>query len=145
MRRSYFLAAAAVAAIFGLTACQQQPSSVTYKAHLTAKDEVPANTSTAVGDGTFIYDPTTKTLSWTVTYAGLTGPATLAHIHGPAAPGVNAGVQIPLGPNGNLPSPITGKATLNDAQAADLAAGKYYANVHTNANKGGEIRGQLMQ
>jgi hypothetical protein len=40
-------------------------------------------------------------------------------------------------------SPIKGTATLTDAQAADLAAGKWYFNVHTEANKGGEIRGQV--
>ena len=40
-------------------------------------------------------------------------------------------------------SPITGTATLTDAQVADLEAGKYYVNIHTAANRGGEIRGQL--
>ena len=41
-------------------------------------------------------------------------------------------------------SPLSGTATLTDAQIADLNAGKWYVNVHTAANKGGEIRGQLM-
>ena len=41
-------------------------------------------------------------------------------------------------------SPIEGQATLSPAQVADLMAGKWYANVHTAANKGGEIRGQIM-
>ena len=41
------------------------------------------------------------------------------------------------------PSPLKGEATLTDAQAADLQAGKYYFNIHTAANKGGEIRGQV--
>jgi len=44
---------------------------------------------------------------------------------------------------GKLKSPIKGSATLTDAQAADLAAGNYYVNVHTAANKDGEIRGQI--
>ena len=44
-----------------------------------------------------------------------------------------------------LASPLKGEATLTDAQAADLAAGKWYFNVHTAANKGGEIRGQVMK
>ena len=46
---------------------------------------------------------------------------------------------------GEMASPIKGSATLTDAQAADLQAGKYYVNIHTAANKGGEIRGQVMK
>jgi hypothetical protein len=42
-------------------------------------------------------------------------------------------------------SPAEGSATLTDAQAADLVAGKYYVNVHTAANPGGEIRGQVIK
>ena len=36
-----------------------------------------------------------------------------------------------------------GSATLTDAQADELLAGKWYVNVHTAANKGGEVRGQV--
>jgi CHRD domain len=72
----------------------------------------------------------------------LTGPATAAHFHGPAAVGANAGVVVPFNP---VTSPITGKATLTDAQIADLETGKWYANVHTAANPGGEIRGQMVK
>ncbi len=74
---------------------------------------------------------------------GLSGPATAAHFHGPAAAGANAGVVVPIG--NNPPSPTTGSATLTDDQIKDLEAGKWYANVHTEANKGGEIRGQMMR
>ena len=88
----------------------------------------------------FIYDPATHTLTYNVTYEGLTGPAVAAHIHGPAEPGANAGRSCR---SPSAASPITGTATLTDAQAAELAAGKYYVNVHTAANKGGEIRGTI--
>jgi hypothetical protein len=71
----------------------------------------------------------------------LSGPATAAHFHGPAEPGKNAGVKVPI-PNATA-SPTEGSATLTDEQAADLMAGKYYVNVHTAANPGGEIRGQV--
>jgi CHRD domain len=98
-------------------------------------------TSTGKGTGEFTLDPATKVLSYTVKYEGLTGPATMAHIHGPADPGANAGVVVPFA---NAASPITGTATLTDAQVAELKAGKYYVNVHTAANKGGEIRGQIL-
>jgi CHRD domain len=70
----------------------------------------------------------------------VSGPATAAHIHGPAEAGKNAGVVIGFA---KPDSPIEGSATLIDAQTADLAAGKLYINVHTAANEGGEIRGQV--
>ena len=56
--------------------------------------------------------------------------------------GKNAGVAVPIP---GTASPMTSSATLTDAQAADLMAGKWYVNVHTADNKGGEIRGQLCQ
>ena len=79
-------------------------------------------------------------VSWEISYSGLTGPAAAAHFHGPAAAGANAGVEVPI-PVG--PSPMKGSATLTDAQLADFVGGKIYINIHTAANKGGEIRGQL--
>ena len=66
---------------------------------------------------------------------------TAAHFHGPAEAGKNAGVAVPI-PNA-ASSPVKGEATLTDAQAADLLGGKYYINIHTAANPGGEIRGQV--
>ena len=89
---------------------------------------------------TATYDTDSKKLSWTGTYSGLSGPATAAHFHGPAEAGKNAGVAVPITPN---TSPLAGSATLTDAQAADLQGGRWYVNVHTAANPGGEIRGQL--
>ena len=112
-----------------------------YKAELNAKSEVPPNASTATGTADINYDPATKKLSWKLTYSGLTGPATAAHFHGPAEPGKNAGVAVAI-PNAGT-SPAEGSATLTAAQAADLTSGKYYVNVHTKANPGGEIRGQV--
>ena len=112
-----------------------------YKATLDAKSEVPPNASTATGTADIDYDPASKKLSWKVTYTGLSGPATAAHFHGPAEAGKNAGVAVAI-PNA-ASSPVEGSATLTDAQAADLEAGKYYVNIHTAANPGGEIRGQV--
>jgi CHRD domain-containing protein len=112
-----------------------------YKAELSAKSEVPPNSSAGTGTADINYDPATKKLSWKLTYSGLTGPATAAHFHGPAEPGKNAGVAVAI-PNAGT-SPAEGSATLTAAQAADLTSGKYYVNVHTKANPGGEIRGQV--
>jgi len=61
--------------------------------------------------------------------------------NGPAETGKNAGVKVPIA--NATSSPAEGSAILTDAQAADLMAGKYYVNVHTAANPGGEIRGQV--
>ena len=111
------------------------------KATLDGKTEVPPNASTGTGTADIDYDAASKKLSWKVTYSGLSGPATAAHFHGPAEAGKNAGVAVPIANPGT--SPVEGSATLTDAQAADLVAGKYYVNIHTAANPGGEIRGQV--
>jgi CHRD domain len=115
---------------------------VTYKANLAAAAEVPPNDSPATGTVTATFDTATKKLTWQGSYSGLSGPATAGHFHGPADPGKNAGVAVPITPN---TSPLQGSADLTDAQAADLMAGKWYVNIHTDAHKGGEIRGQLVK
>jgi hypothetical protein len=107
---------------------------------LKGSDEVPPNTTAGTGEVKAKLDTTSKAFSYVVTYSGLTGPATMAHFHGPAAAGVNAPPIITMK---TLPSPIKGTATLTDAQIADLKAGNWYFNVHTAAHPPGEIRGQL--
>ena len=114
-----------------------------YAAVLNAAAEVPANDSKGTGALTATYDTASKKLTYSVTYAGLSGPAALAHFHGPADAKTNAGVVVPV--KEMSASPLKGEATLTDTQAADLQAGKWYFNVHTAANKGGEIRGQVMK
>jgi hypothetical protein len=110
------------------------------KATLNGASEVPANTSAGTGTADIDYDAATKKLTWKLTYSGLSGPATAAHFHGPAEPGKNAGVALAIK---DATSGAEGSATLTDAQAADLMAGKLYVNIHTAANPGGEIRGQV--
>ena len=112
---------------------------INYKAALAAQ----GNDSKGTGNADVTYHTTTKMITWRVTFDNLTGPATAAHFHGPAAPGANAGVALLIG--NNPTSPATGNATLDDAKAADLMAGRWYVNVHTAANRGGEIRGQVVK
>jgi hypothetical protein len=114
---------------------------ITYNVVLNAQNEPGSIDSKGTGTAVVTYDTTSKALTWTLNFDGLTGPATMAHFHGPAAPGVNAGVALLIGANPT--SPAKGTATLTDAQAADLQGGRWYINVHTNANRGGEIRGQV--
>ena len=85
---------------------------ITYKAVLNAQSQPTPNDSKGTGTAEVTYDTTSKTLTWTVTFDGLTGPATAAHFHGPAAPGQNAGVALLIG--NNPTSPAKGTATLTD-------------------------------
>jgi hypothetical protein len=143
MKTSWMIAAAFAGIVAGGCASDGElagaPKLPTYTATLAPGAGI---TSTGKGTGTFTYDAASHTLNYNVAYSGLTGPATAAHIHGPADPGANAPPVVPFA---SAASPITGTATLTDAQAADLAAGKWYVNVHTAANKGGEIRGQIVK
>jgi hypothetical protein len=133
-------AIAAAAGLALLTAGAAHASVFHITTTLKGADEVPANTTTGKGTVSATLDTTTKAFSYTVTYAGLTGPATAAHFHGPAAPGANAPPVITMT---SLASPIHGTTTLTDAQMNDLRNGKWYFNVHTAAHPSGEIRGQL--
>jgi CHRD domain len=115
---------------------------VTLHADMKGSNEVPPNSSAGTGTAEATFDTETKLLTWKVTYSGLSGPAMGAHFHGPSEAGKNAGIVLPFK---TVESPIQGSATLTDNQAADLLAGKWYANIHTAANPGGELRGQMMK
>ena len=96
------------------------------------------------GTADLTYDPTTRVVTWSVTYSGLSSPATMAHFHGPAAEGKNAPVVVWLSKQGSpAESPIKGEATLSPEQAQQFTAGEMYINVHTRDHPAGEIRGQV--
>lgn len=118
------------------------PGTAAYGARLTGASEVPAVMSAGSGMLEAKLATASNVLTWKLTYSGLSGPATAAHFHGPAMAGQNAGVVLPI--TGATSSPASGTATLTPAQVADLGSGKWYVNVHTAANPGGEIRGQVM-
>lgn len=135
------LISAALVATFTL-ASPALAAMVNYKADLKGASVVPPSDSKGTGSLAVTYDTASKKLTWKGAYTGLTGAATAAHFHGPADAGKNAGVVVPIGP---ATSPLAGMATLTDAQAADLAAGKWYVNVHTAKFPNGEIRGQVVK
>lgn len=113
-----------------------------FKADLKGSEEVPPTTSAGAGSVEATYDSASKQLTWKGTVSALSGPATAAHFHGPAGPGQNAGVLIPV--PGVKTGPFEGSATLNDKQSKALLAGQTYFNVHTAANPNGELRGQVV-
>ena len=116
---------------------------VNLKADLEPSSEVPPTTSKGHGNLTATFDTSSKELKWKVIYEGLSGPATMAHFHGPASVGKNAGVAVGI-PKDKLASPIEGEQTLTDQQTQDLMHGKWYFNIHTAASPAGEIRGQVL-
>lgn len=135
-----FLKAGALCAVLSPAAAWAAVIPLT--ATLDAAQEVqdPPVISTATGSGVFSFDTDTNLLDWNITFSGLTTNEVAAHIHGPAAVGENAGIQIPLSSG----SPKIGSATLDNTQEADLLAGLYYVNIHTVNYPGGEIRGQII-
>ncbi|WP_169976868.1 CHRD domain-containing protein [Tautonia rosea] len=132
-------------------------STITFTTTLDTLQEVPTPNIPSgfdpKGSGILKLDTTSLLLSWDIEYEGLTGPivAPGAHLHGPAGPGVTAGVQVWLagGPSGvPLPQPASGQligsTTITSAQADQLIAGLWYVNIHTALNPAGEIRGQVL-
>ena len=147
LRRQTFLRTALATGVVALTlsGCgMMRPSQKMqiFEASLSPSQEVPPTASTATGSAEVMFNENTNMLSWKVTYNGLTGAASAAHIHGPAAMGQNAGVVIPFTGDMNA-QPMMGEKAITPAQYADLAAGLYYVNIHTARFPGGEIRGQL--
>ena len=112
---------------------------VKYKADLTASASVPPIDSKGTGTADVTYDTATKMLNWKVSYKKLSGAVTAAHFHGPASVTENAAPVVDVSKMVKK-----GMATLTDAQAADLAAGKWYLNLHTKKFPAGEIRGQVV-
>src|SRR5690606_21218680 len=86
-------------------------------------------------------------LGFTASFEGLSGNTTAAHFHGPAHPDSNAGVAIGWTgfPTGVTSGTLSDTVTLNGTQETELLGGRWYANIHSSAFPGGEIRGQLYE
>ena len=114
---------------------------VPFNALLGASQEIPVNASAGTGWAIATIDTALKQLNYYVFYEGLSGAPTASHFHGTANYGINAGVKIPI-PVG--PSPMTGSTPYLAADEDAILSGRWYVNIHTAANPGGEIRGQLV-
>jgi hypothetical protein len=110
------------------------------KVTLSGANEVPPVTTSATGGGTVTVGAD-GAVSGGVTTTGVAGTA--AHIH-EAPAGKNGGVIVPMVKSGDSGWTFAPGAKLTEAQMASLKAGNLYINVHSAANPGGELRGQLM-
>jgi CHRD domain len=140
---SALVGALAISAVaFGASA-KTKPPVKKFSAALNVGQETGVVKSTQMGaSGRFTASLSGTTLTFTLTFTHLSGAATAAHIHGPAARHVSAGVLVPL--CGPCTSPVTKTVTLTQDQINLMQAGKTYVNVHTGKNPNGEIRGQIV-
>jgi hypothetical protein len=131
----------AIAAVV-LAGCSSMPAwmpgSGAIKVSLTGAEEVPPVSVPGSGSGSFRVAED-GTITGSVTTKDVQG--TMAHIHR-GAKGANGPVIVPLDKNGDTYTAPAGRK-LTPEQINDLKAGNLYVNVHTNRNKGGEVRGQL--
>ena len=141
MKKS-LLALMSVAGLFLATLSQAE--TILWTANLDQAQETSVDVAVpdAIGSAFGDFDTVTGILSWEISWSGLSDPAIGMHFHGPAEPGVAAGILVGIG---DLNSPSIGSAMIDDpAQVADLLDGLWYINIHTVANEGGEIRGQVI-
>jgi len=147
---------AAIVASATVLACNDDdnvllPTTATFVTTMNGAGENPPKNVPGVGTATIV--KSAGTYSFTITFSGMTGPLVGAHIHGPAGVGVNANIIVPFsvagaGTSGTLTGTFssTNTATIsNDSLDVLMRTGNAYVNLHTAANPGGEIRGQLQQ
>lgn len=87
---------AAATALLAMPLAAAHAATENVKAELTSSAETPPNDSKGTGTLTGSYDPSSRKLTYDVTYQDLTGPATMAHFHAPAPMGKSAGVEVPI-------------------------------------------------
>ena len=123
-----------------------QAAPVSIVVPLTGAQEVPPVQTQGSGSAALTYDPSTRVVTWSITFGGLSSQATMAHFHGPAPAGKNAGVKVGISQKGSpeVASPISGQATLSPDDAKVFEAGEMYINIHTKDHPGGEVRGQVV-
>lgn len=134
---------AALLLVTGSIPAVLQAATINLFANADSSQEVPINATTGTGTAAITLDDVSHLLSWNISYSGLTGNATGMHFHGPAAVGVNTGIQVNIGTTSGLASPSIGSTTITHASELDLLQGLWYLNIHTANFPGGEIRGQI--
>ncbi|MDZ7801080.1 MAG: CHRD domain-containing protein [Trueperaceae bacterium] len=137
---------ASIGLVLGLAACSAAVQ-LDFSADLTTDAEVPApdlDGATPSGSATATLNEAEDTLTISGDFSGLTGPATGAHIHGPAEEGETEGVVFPLNVDAAASGELSGTwDDITEDEVQQLRDGLFYVNVHTDLNAAGEIRGQL--
>ena len=141
MKLSSLCIASIVAGLWCMAASSAVGDLIEFQFPIDESQVVPPTGSLGTGFGFVTIDTTSFELSWDISWEDLTGPVTAMHFHGPALPGMNAGVQVPIP---GLVSPSIGSTFITASQAADLLQGLWYVNIHTAQFPGGEIRGQVV-
>jgi hypothetical protein len=122
--------------------CKPALTPTTFEVTLSGANEVPANASTAVGSANVTVVGNRLAIDGAWDGFDIVDPG--AHVHGPAAAGVNAGILFELAYD-NAARTFEGTFTMNADQMAYFLAGELYINLHSAAFPGGEIRGQIEQ
>ena len=146
-RRALGRLATIVVAALLIGATAARADILNFQADLTGGREVPSNDSKATGHVEATLDTSSNTLTWSVTYSGISGAPIGAHFHGPvsyigATSEENAPIQV--GTPGDLSSPFHGRATIDATQAEDLRKGRWYFNLHSQKFPAGEIHGPVV-
>lgn len=144
MKTNHLLALAALIAVLGFCSPKLRADQM-FVAHLSGAQDVPPTSSTATGVASVDLNNAQTMITVNLSFSGLEGPATGAHIHGPALPGSNAGVLFPFAgvPNAASGSIPTQTFAIDSTQVGYLESGQLYVNVHSTVFPDGEIRGQL--
>ena len=99
--------------------------------------------SGGAGEGEFVLDLATLTVSYNVAFKGLTTAPTSVWLHGPAHPGTNAPRMVDLARGGKPASPLRGKVKVTESQVQYMLQGWVYIVIATEKNPAGEIRGKF--
>lgn len=160
MRRALTLAIASLFVLL-VSAAQAQAQIITFTAQLHGGNEVPGVVTGSAGTSTVTWNTVTKTGTYRVDVYNMPVATTQGHIHvgaqgvgGPVVvnfviPGVGAisndfGFSGSFGCTDVVPRAPQGINSCEDFEQA-LMLNNTYANVHSTANPGGEIRGQLIR
>jgi hypothetical protein len=111
----------------------------TYFSLLSAAQEVPGCTSSALGNAVATVDGDQFCIR--LSYDGLSGPELFSHVHGPAAIGETGPVVFTM----DMSTQKTQCFTLSEDNMNAIENELYYFNVHSEMCPGGEIRGQILE